>query len=65
MPFRWSYSVVQGGGALGGCLLGATVGVGTLAVILLLGPAVDLAARLMSLDLHQERDPQAGQPDLA
>ncbi len=65
VPFRWSYSVVQGGGALGGWLLGATVGVGTLAVILLLGPAVDLAARLMSLDLHQERDPQAGQPDLA
>jgi hypothetical protein len=26
-------------------------------VILLLGPAVDLAARLMSLDLHQETDP--------
>lgn len=57
VPFRWSYSVVQGGGALGGWLLGATVGVGTLAVILLLGPAVDLAARLMSLDLHQETDP--------
>lgn len=65
VPFKWSYSVVQGGGALGGWLLGATVGVGTLAVILLLGPAVDLAARLLSLDLHQERDPQAEQPDLA
>ena len=25
MPFKWSYSVVQGGGALGGFLLGATV----------------------------------------
>ncbi len=58
VPFRWSYSVVQGGGALGGWLLGATVGVGTLAVILLLGPAVDLAARMMSLDLHQQTDPQ-------
>lgn len=65
VPFKWSYSVVQGGGALGGWLLGATVGVGTLAVILLLGPAVDLVARILSLDLHQERDPQAGQPDLA
>ncbi|HSF36587.1 MAG TPA: hypothetical protein VLA70_10755 [Nocardioides sp.] len=65
VPFKWSYSVVQGGGALGGWLLGATVGVGTLAVILLLGPAVDLAARLMSLDLHQERDPEAEQRDLA
>jgi uncharacterized protein len=57
VPFKWSYSVVQGGGALGGWLLGATVGVGTLAVILLLGPAVDLAARLMSLNLHQQTDP--------
>lgn len=65
VPFRWSYSVVQGGGALGGWLLGATVGVGTLAVILLLGPAVDLAARILSLDLHQERDPEAEQRDLA
>jgi uncharacterized membrane protein YczE len=62
VPFKWSYSVVQGGGALGGWLLGATVGVGTLAVILLLGPAVDLAARLLSLDLHQETDPAAEQP---
>ena len=53
VPFRWSYSLVQGGGALGGWLLGATLGAGTLAVILLLGPAVDLSARLMRLDLHQ------------
>ena len=57
VAFRWSYSVVQGGGALGGWLLGATVGVGTLAVIFLLGPAVDLAARLMRVDLHQQTDP--------
>ena len=57
IAFRWSYSLVQGGGAIGGWLLGATVGVGTLAVIFLLGLAVDLAARLMSLDLHQEADP--------
>jgi uncharacterized membrane protein YczE len=58
VPFKWSYSVVQGGGALGGWLLGATVGLGTIAVILLLGPAVDLAARLLSLDLHQQADPE-------
>ena len=50
--------MVQGGGALGGWLLGATVGIGTLAVIVLLGPAVDLAARGMRLDLHQQTDPQ-------
>jgi len=59
VPFRWSYSVVQGGGALGGWLLGATVGVGTLAVILLLGPAVDLTARMMRVDLRQATDPLA------
>ena len=58
VPFRWSYSAVQGGGALAGWLMGATVGVGTLAVILLLGPAVDVVARTLALDLHQEADPE-------
>jgi uncharacterized membrane protein YczE len=58
VAFKWSYSVVQGGGALGGWLLGATIGVGTLAVIFLLGPAVDLAARMMRVDLHQQVDSQ-------
>jgi uncharacterized membrane protein YczE len=53
VPFKWSYSLVQGGGALVGWLLGATLGVGTLAVIFLLGPAVDIAARLLRLDVHQ------------
>lgn len=56
IAFKWSYSAVQGGGALIGWLLGATVGVGTLAVILLLGPAVDLTSRLLRLDVHQARD---------
>jgi len=53
VPFRWSYSMVQGGGALVGWLLGATIGVGTIAVIVLLGPAVDLTSRLLRLDVHQ------------
>jgi len=53
VPFRWSYSVVQGGGALVGWLFGATVGVGTLVVIVALGPLVDLGARLLRLDVHQ------------
>lgn len=57
VAFKWTYSIVQGGGALGGWLLGATVGAGTLAVIFLLGPAVDLAARMMRVDLHQATDP--------
>lgn len=56
VAFRWTYSVVQAGGALVGWLLGATVGVGTLAVILLLGPAVDLVSRLLRVDVHQARD---------
>jgi uncharacterized membrane protein YczE len=54
VPFRWSYSLVQGGGALVGWLLGATIGIGTLAVIFLLGPTVDVAARLLRLDVHQD-----------
>lgn len=53
VAFRWSYSAVQGGGALAGWLLGATVGVGTLAVIVLLGPGVDLVSRVLRLDVHQ------------
>jgi uncharacterized membrane protein YczE len=57
VAFKWSYSVVQGGGALGGYLLGATIGVGTLAVIFLLGPAVDMTARILRVDLHQQADP--------
>jgi uncharacterized membrane protein YczE len=53
VPFRWSYSVLQGGGALLGWLLGAAVGPGTLIVIFLLGPAVDLlSARVPALDVH-------------
>lgn len=53
LPFRWSYSMVQLGGALGGWALGATLGPGTLLVILALGPTVDLAARALRLDVHQ------------
>lgn len=53
VSFRWSYSLVQGGGALVGWLLGATLGAGTIAIIVLLGPGVDLASRLLRLDLHQ------------
>lgn len=45
IPFRWSYNLVQAGGALVGWLLGASVGPATVAVFLLLGPAVDLVRR--------------------
>jgi uncharacterized membrane protein YczE len=53
VPFRWSYTAVQGGGALGGWLLGADIGAATVAVIMFLGPAVDLAARLLRVDTSQ------------
>lgn len=45
VPFKWSYTVVQAGGALVGWLLGAAVGPGTLLVVLLIGPTVDLVTR--------------------
>ena len=57
IPFRWSYSAVQLFGAIVGWLLGATLGVGTLAVVVLLGPAVDLTSRLLRLDVHQGPEP--------
>ena len=53
IPFRWSYSALQAGGALVGWLLGASIGPGTVAVVLLLGPLVDLTARLLRLDVQQ------------
>lgn len=53
LPFRWSYSVLQGSSALIGWLLGAAIGPGTVLVIFLLGPVVDfIAARVPLLDIH-------------
>lgn len=45
IPFRWSYSVVQGGGAIGGWACGAAIGPGTLIVIVFLGPLVSWLSR--------------------
>jgi uncharacterized membrane protein YczE len=57
VPFRWSYSLLQGGGALVGWLLGAAAGPGTLLVIVLLGPAVDLVSRWLPIfDVHAGRN---------
>jgi uncharacterized membrane protein YczE len=57
VPFRWSYSVLQGGGALLGWLLGAAIGPGTILVIFLLGPAADLISRRLPMfNLHAARD---------
>jgi len=53
VPFRWSYSLVQAVGALVGWFLGAAIGPGTLAVIVLLGPMVDALSRwIPALDVH-------------
>ena len=52
VPFKWSYSVVQGGGALLGWVCGAAIGPGTILVIFLLGPMVDLLSsrfRILSI----------------
>lgn len=62
VPFKWSYSMVQGGGALVGWLLGATIGPGTIAVILFLGPLVDVSSRLLRLDVHQGPETEARSP---
>jgi len=57
IPFRWSYNTVQALSALTGWLLGATIGVATVVVIIVLGPLVDLVARLLRMDIRQ-RDPR-------
>ncbi len=58
LPFRWSYTIVQGGGALVGWLLGAAIGPGTILVILLLGPAVDLLSRRFTVfRIHTRGEP--------
>ena len=41
VAFRWSYSGVQLVGAVAGFALGASLGVGTVLVVLLIGPVVD------------------------
>lgn len=46
VPFKWSYNAVQCAGALIGWWCGATLGVGTLIVVVLIGPCVD---RLLAL----------------
>jgi uncharacterized membrane protein YczE len=47
VPFRWSYSLMQISGALIGWGLGADVGIGTLLVVVVIGPLVDLISRVL------------------
>ena len=54
VPFKWSYTVVQCGGALIGWLCGAAIGPGTIVVIFLLGPLVDqLSSRFSVLEIDE------------
>ncbi len=53
VPFKWGYSVLQGGGALVGWLCGAAIGPGTLLVIFFLGPFVDFfSVRVPAFNIH-------------
>lgn len=45
VPFRWGYSAFQVVAALVGWACGATVGVGTLVVVVVIGPLVDQVGR--------------------
>ena len=51
--FALSYNAIQLVTALVGWLLGAPLGVGTVAVVVALGPLVTLVGRLLRLDLRQ------------
>jgi uncharacterized protein len=64
LRFAVSYNTIQLVTALIGWQLGAPLGVGTVAVVVLLGPLVSLVGRLLRLDLHQP-GPRTGQvPEL-
>lgn len=64
VPFRWGYSAFQATGSIVGWLLGAAIGPGTLVVILLLGPLVDLlSARVPIFHIVPKRRDQ--DPELA
>ncbi|MDO5504351.1 MAG: hypothetical protein Q4G67_14385 [Actinomycetia bacterium] len=61
LPFRWSYNAMQLVAAVIGWLLGGTIGLATIAIIVVLGPLVDLTARLLGLDVHQDDAPPSEQ----
>jgi uncharacterized protein len=55
VPFKWSYSVFQFVAGLVGWLCGATFGVGTVVVVLLIGPVVDRMIPLFTPTRHPVR----------
>jgi len=63
VPFTWSYTAIQLGGALVGWLLGASIGFATVLVIVALGPAVDRTGRALPfLGKPQTREDQSSPP---
>lgn len=62
LPFRWSYTALQALGATVGWLLGAAIGPGTVAVVVLLGTLVDVAAHLLRVDLAGTRAGETHEP---
>lgn len=55
LRFKWSYSILQVSGALVGWALGAAVGIGTLLVVLLIGPVVDWMSRVVFRATPEQR----------
>ena len=53
LAFRVSYSAMQGTAAVLGWFLGASIGIGTVAVVVLLGPMIAWCARRLHLVLEQ------------
>ena len=62
LPFRWSYSLVQVTGAVVGYLLGASLGPGTVLVVLLIGPVVDRLLPVLRLPGLRFSDPSRSGP---
>lgn len=55
LRFKWSYSILQISTALIGWALGAAVGIGTLLVVLLIGPIVDWMSRAIFRTTPEQR----------
>lgn len=53
LRFAWSYNTIQLLSAVAGYWLGAPLGAGTVAVVIVLGPLVTLIGQALRLDVHQ------------
>ncbi len=62
LRFAWSYNIIQLLSAVVGYCLGAPIGVGTVAVVVGLGPFVTIAERLLHTDVHQRPPEPLVQP---